>query len=42
VDRTFTDLPEAAPDAMVCVDSQGRIAAVNAQARPGTRIGHHI
>lgn len=32
VDRTFTDLLEAAPDAMVCVDSQGRIAAVNAQA----------
>jgi PAS domain S-box-containing protein len=32
VDRTFTDLLEAAPDAMICVDSQGRIAAVNAQA----------
>ena len=32
VDRTFADLLEAAPDAMVCVDSQGRIAAVNAQA----------
>jgi PAS domain S-box-containing protein len=31
-DRTFTDLLEAAPDAMVCVDGKGQIALVNAQA----------
>jgi PAS domain S-box-containing protein len=32
VDQRFTGLLEAAPDAMVCVDSGGRIAVVNAQA----------
>jgi PAS domain S-box-containing protein len=32
VDRTFADLPEAAPDALVCVAGRGRITAVNAQA----------
>jgi PAS domain S-box-containing protein len=31
-DRTFTDLLEAAPDAMVCVDGNGEVALVNAQA----------
>jgi len=39
-DRAFADLLEAAPDAMVCVDGQGRITGVNAEAeklsgRPG-------
>lgn len=32
VDDLFAGLMEAAPDAMVCVDADGRIAAVNAQA----------
>ena len=31
-DRRFTGLLEAAPDAMICVDGDGRIALVNAQA----------
>ena len=31
-DDLFTGLMEAAPDAMVCVDADGRIAVVNAQA----------
>ena len=31
-DHRFTGLLEAVPDAMVCVDADGRIAAVNAQA----------
>ena len=31
-DRRFTGLLEAAPDAMVCVEADGRIAVVNAQA----------
>src|SRR5712691_5079416 len=31
-DRRFVGLREAAPDAMVCVDSDGQIALVNAQA----------
>jgi two-component system, cell cycle sensor histidine kinase and response regulator CckA len=31
-DRRFTGLLEAVPDAMVCVDADGRIAVVNAQA----------
>lgn len=29
-DRRFTGLPEAAPDAMVCVEADGRIVVVNA------------
>ena len=31
-DHRFTGLLEAVPDAMVCVDADGRIAVVNAQA----------
>ena len=31
-DRAFADPLEAAPDAMICVDHQGRIAGVNAEA----------
>jgi PAS domain S-box-containing protein len=31
-DRRFTGLLEAVPDAMVCVDADGRIAVINAQA----------
>jgi PAS domain S-box-containing protein len=31
-DRTFNELLDAAPDAMVCVDERGQIALVNAQA----------
>ena len=31
-DRAFADLLEAAPDAMICVDHQGRIAGVPAEA----------
>jgi protein-histidine pros-kinase len=32
VDRAFTDLLESAPEAVVCVDHQDRIAGVNAGA----------
>jgi PAS domain S-box-containing protein len=32
MDRAFADLLESTPDAMVCVDDQGRIAGVNAEA----------
>jgi PAS domain S-box-containing protein len=31
-DRRFTGLLEAAPDAMVCIEADGRIVVVNAQA----------
>ncbi len=32
IDRRFLGLLEAAPDAMICVEGDGRIALVNAQA----------